>query len=118
LPEIVELFKLRANNIRTANDFNCKAIFQSVFAEKNGAVNSSEIYEWLKRNVDNQQVRRIIETTKFVCPPGMVWHYHKDRPPESFGYDEVFHEVSKLEEPSDSPFFGALTHRFCQRATV
>lgn len=114
LSDIEKRFLGRPNNLRTANDFNCIAIFQAAKILEDGLINSTNIYNWLETGIERPEILRIVETTKDVCPPGMIWHYAVGREPATFGYNDVFLVELEIPEPQDSPFHSAMTQVICR----
>ena len=113
IDEICSLFSGRPNNLRTTNDFNCIAIFQSKKIAEDGLIDSSKILDWLEAEIDDPDILRIVKSTEDVCPRGMTWHYSVDRGPETFGYMDLFSIQRERRQPDSSPFSEAMTQVVC-----
>jgi hypothetical protein len=113
--EILRRFSEEPNNLRTANDFNCLALFRSSDITSIGHVDTTVIYDNLRQQISNPWVYGICETTKLITPPGMVWAYSPEKTPRDLGYDELFTTLSTIPESPDSPFAGNMELRICRR---
>lgn len=105
LKTIVSRFQDRPANIRTYNDFNSIALFQSEIIGALGCVDTSAIYSFLDNSTIPDTVKLIVAGTKKITPPGYIWHYSFDKPPSSFGFSDGYNVVATLPEPAGSAFF-------------
>ena len=107
IDNIINLFKERLPNIRTYNDFNCMAIFQSDLIKQLGLVDTNAIYKYLNNMISNDHIKLIIEGTKKITPPNNTWFYAFDKPPHIYNYFDGYTKIATLPEDVCSPFHNA-----------
>jgi len=112
---IMRHFRGRPPNLRTCNDFNSIALFQSAMIGSLGCVDTSAIYGMLDASIDDE-TSIIVKATKKITPPGHTWYYAFDKPPPCYGYFEGYEVVSELPEPQHSPFCNAATLYFLRKS--
>lgn len=98
IKDIKEIFSNKPANLRTYNDFNSIALFQSNQIANLGCVDTTEIYRYLENEIDNKKLRLILNETKIITPEGNRWDYSFETSPTSLGYNKHLKEVRVFEE--------------------
>jgi hypothetical protein len=104
IQQIIEQFKQRPANLRTFNDFNSIALFQSSAIARFGCVDTTRIYKMLEIADLPEEVWVIAKGTRRVTPEEFKWYYCFDRGPHEFGYYEGYDILAEIPEPPESPF--------------
>lgn len=103
-------------NIRTANNFNCIALFQSDQIASIGHIDTTSIYEYLERELVFPGASELVSLTKLVTPPGNHWYYHPEIFPRDFGYYDHYTLIKEIRELKQSAFFDASKISILRRA--
>lgn len=107
LNQIVKIFKHKPLNIRTCNDFNSIALFQSSTIADRGCVDTTSIYDIMDKANLPKTIQSITAYTKKITPPGYKWDYAFDKDPSKFGYFNGYEILATIEEPCYSAFYNS-----------
>lgn len=106
LGEVAREFVNMPVNLRTINDFNCKALFCSELSD-GGVVDSSAFYAALEEEFAGQPtLMALIAACMHITPPGMTWDYGKPWIDVERQYVRDLSRRYRLPEPESSAYFG------------
>lgn len=98
-------FAEKPMNLETANELNALAVFQGEYIDKTRVVDTSEAYNWMDTNFEGMHLKQLVEYTKRITPPGLVWHYAVGRGPSTLSYDDYFNCDTKISEVPENAFW-------------
>lgn len=103
--QITNLFKNKPVNLRTINDFNSIALFQSSIIQDIECVDTTIIYDYLEENILNEHVRLILSLTKHITPINNSWDYSFNKTPSKLKYFDLFSPINIFDENKDSSYY-------------
>lgn len=108
LEEIIRKYSQLPLNLLHINYFSCEALFCSELLDRRLLVDSSFSYSMLDEVVKNERVRRFVQKSKLITPPGCVWWYGRRWEELSADYCSRLSLLEAQEDDPGSPYLGRL----------
>lgn len=105
-------------DIKTANYFNCEAIFCCELLREYGILETDRIYDTLATRLPGHRFAALLQVTQLVTPRGCLWYYGKKWSELVNDYCPTLTFEHRFDLAADQPYFGRGYQYFWRKEEV